>query len=144
MEIITNNANETMKFAEDFAKNVSVPNIIVLSGDLGAGKTTFSKGFAKGLNINEIITSPTFALLNEYEGETKLYHFDMYRLESAGEAIELGFDEYFKKNDGIILVEWAENVEGLFSPPLTKITINKISDNQRKITVEEILWTFYA
>ena len=144
MEIITTSANETISFAENFAKQISSPKIIVLSGDLGAGKTTFSKGFAKGLNIGEIITSPTFALLNEYEGKEKLYHFDMYRLESKEEAIELGFDEYFNKNDGIILVEWAENVEGLFAPPLTKISIKKLSEDKRKITIEEILWTFYA
>lgn len=144
MEIITNSAHETISFAENFAKTIVAPKIIVLSGDLGAGKTTFSKGFAKGLLIDETITSPTFALLNEYEGTKKLYHFDMYRLESAGEAIELGFDEYFNKNDGIILVEWAENVEGLFAPPLTKITINKLSDTERKIKIEDILWTFYA
>lgn len=144
MEIITNSALETIEFAENFAKEIIAPKIIVLSGDLGAGKTTFSKGFAKGLSINETITSPTFALLNEYEGTKKLYHFDMYRLESAGEAIELGFDEYFNKNDGIILVEWAENVEGLFAPPLTKITISKLSDDKRKIKIEEVKWTFYA
>lgn len=138
MEIITNSALETIEFAENFAKEIIAPKIIVLSGDLGAGKTTFSKGFAKGLSINETITSPTFALLNEYEGTKKLYHFDMYRLESAGEAIELGFDEYFNKNDGIILVEWAENVEGLFAPPLTKITISKLSDDKRKIKIEEV------
>ena len=142
MEIITNNFEETINFAENYAKIITPPKVIVLSGDLGAGKTTFSKGFGKGLGINEIITSPTFALLNEYEGNIKLYHFDMYRLSSKEEAIELGFDEYFKKNDGVVLVEWAENVSGLITPPTTKITIEKLSENQRKIKVEEILWTF--
>lgn len=144
MEIITNNFEETMNFAENFAKTITPPKVIVLSGDLGAGKTTFSKGFGKGLEINQIITSPTFALLNEYEGKTNLYHFDMYRLSSKDEAIELGFDEYFKKNDGIILVEWAENVKGLFNAPYAQITIEKLSENKRKIKVEEILWTFYV
>lgn len=137
--MITSSANETMDFAHELAKKIKAPKIIVLSGDLGAGKTTFTKGFAKGLEINEIITSPTFTLLNEYEGKEKMYHFDMYRLSSKEEAYELGFEDYFNKNDGIVLVEWAENVEGLFSPPYTKITLSKISDTKREIKVEEIV-----
>ena len=132
--MITSSANETMDFAYELAKKIKAPKIIVLSGDLGAGKTTFTKGFAKGLGINEIITSPTFTLLNE-----KMYHFDMYRLSSKEEAYELGFEDYFNKNDGIVLVEWAENVKGLFSPPYTKITLNKISNTKREIKVEEIV-----
>lgn len=134
----TNNPEETMKFAEKLAKTGPVPHVYVLSGDLGAGKTTFTKGFAKGLGICENITSPTFTLLNEYNGKTKLYHFDMYRLTSKDDAYELGFEDYFKKNDGIILIEWAENVSGLFSPPYTKISIEKLSNTKRKIKVEEI------
>lgn len=128
-----------MEFAKEFAKTIKAPKIIVLSGDLGAGKTTFTKGFAEGLGVPEIITSPTFTLLNEYSGKERMYHFDMYRLSSKEEAYELGFEDYFKKNDGIVLVEWAENVEGLFSPPYTKITIEKISDNEREIKIEEEL-----
>ena len=139
MEIVTNSNEETINFAQRFAKTITPPEVIVLSGDLGAGKTTFSKGFAKGLEISEIITSPTFALLNEYEGKTPLYHFDMYRLSSKEEAIELGFDEYFKHNNGVILVEWAENVEGLFGAPYIRLTIEKLTENQRKIKIEEIL-----
>lgn len=137
--MITSSANETMEFAKNFAKTIKAPKIIVLSGDLGAGKTTFTKGFAEGLGVSEIITSPTFTLLNEYTGNERMYHFDMYRLSSKEEAYELGFEDYFKKNDGIVLVEWAENVEGLFSPPYTKITIEKISDNEREIKIEEEL-----
>lgn len=136
--MITKSADETMNFATEFAKSIKSPCVIVLSGDLGAGKTTFTKGFAKGLGISEIVTSPTFTLLNEFVGKEKMYHFDMYRLSSKEEAYELGFEDYFKKNDGFVLVEWAENVEGLFSPPYKKITINKISDNEREIKIEEI------
>ena len=139
METITNNREETIAFAEDLAKKIDCPKVIVLSGDLGAGKTTFSKGFAKGLGIEETITSPTFTLLNEYTGEKNLYHFDMYRLSSKEEAYELGFENYFEKNDGIILVEWAENVKGLFTPPYLKVLIEKIDENKRKFTLEEIV-----
>ena len=137
--MITSSANETMDFAYELAKKIKAPKIIVLSGDLGAGKTTFTKGFAKGLGIKEIITSPTFTLLNEYEGREKMYHFDMYRLSSKEEAYELGFEDYLNKNDGVVLVEWAENVEGLFSPPYTKITLNKLSNTKREIKIEEIV-----
>lgn len=144
MEKITNNRDETLNFAENLAKQIVAPKIIVLSGDLGAGKTTFSKGFAKGLGISETITSPTFTLLNEYSGDKNLYHFDMYRLSSKEEAYELGFENYFENNDGIILVEWAENVKGLFTPPYLKILIEKIDENKRKFTLEEIVWIFYV
>lgn len=139
MEKITNNRDETLDFAEKLAKQIIAPKIIVLSGDLGAGKTTFSKGFAKGLGISETITSPTFTLLNEYSGDKNLYHFDMYRLSSKEEAYELGFENYFENNDGIILVEWAENVKGLFTPPYLKVLIEKIDENKRKFTLEEIV-----
>ena len=139
MEKITNNRDETLNFAEKLAKQIVAPKIIVLSGDLGAGKTTFSKGFAKGLGISETITSPTFTLLNEYSGDKNLYHFDMYRLSSKEEAYELGFENYFENNDGIILVEWAENVKGLFTPPYLKVLIEKIDENKRKFTLEEIV-----
>ena len=139
MEKITNNRDETLDFAEKFAKQIVAPKIIVLSGDLGAGKTTFSKGFAKGLGISETITSPTFTLLNEYSGDKNLYHFDMYRLSSKEEAYELGFENYFENNDGIVLVEWAENVKGLFTPPYLKVLIEKIDENKRKFTLEEIV-----
>lgn len=138
--IISKSAEDTIKFAKEYAKRLSAPKIIILSGDLGAGKTTFSKGFAQGLGITETITSPTFTLLNEYENATPLYHFDMYRLSSADEAFALGFETYFNLSrlNGIVLAEWAENVEGLFKPPFTKITIEKMSDTERKIKIEEI------
>lgn len=138
MEIITSSANQTIEFASNFAKQLTPPSIVLLSGDLGAGKTTFAKGFARGLNISEIVTSPTFTILNEYSSNPKLYHFDMYRLSSKEEAYELGFEDYFAKNDGIILVEWAENVKGLIKPPYTKIIIEKISNTERKFVVEEV------
>ena len=141
MKKITKNAEETMKFAENLAQNVVGPSVYVLSGDLGAGKTTFTKGFALGLGIDDVITSPTFTIMNEYTGKNfNLCHFDMYRLESAEDAFMLGFEEYFDSNNlkTVNLVEWAENVEGLIHKPYFKITFEKIDDNTRKISVEEI------
>ena len=137
----TSNAEETMKFAENLAQNVVGPSVYVLSGDLGAGKTTFTKGFALGLGIDDVITSPTFTIMNEYSGKSfNLCHFDMYRLESAEDAFMLGFEEYFDSNNlkTVNLVEWAENVEGLIHKPYFKITFEKIDDNTREISVEEI------
>lgn len=139
MEFVSKSFEETMNFAENFAKTLSAPKVVLLSGDLGAGKTTFVKGFARGLGVKEIITSPTFTLLNEYDCNSKLYHFDMYRLSSKEEAFELGFEDYFNKNDGIVLVEWAENVSGLITPPYILVKIDKISDNSRKINISEVL-----
>lgn len=140
MLIKTKNEKETINLGKNIIKYIKIPCVIVLSGDLGAGKTTLSKGIAKALNITELITSPTFTILNEYKtSKTNLYHFDMYRLNSLDEALELGFDEYFNKNDGVILVEWEENVKGLIKKPYYKITIKKKSNNEREINLEEIL-----
>jgi tRNA threonylcarbamoyladenosine biosynthesis protein TsaE len=135
------NSKGTMDFAKNFATDISSPKIILLSGDLGAGKTTFAKGFAKGLGIKKTITSPTFTILNEYpNSRIPLYHFDMYRIKSSEEAFSLGFESYFnhKKLPGIVLVEWAENVEELIKKPYTKIKIEKQEENNRKIIIEEI------
>lgn len=139
---ISKSAEETIKIAEAIAQNVKNCGVFVLSGDLGAGKTTFTKGFALGLGINDIITSPTFTIMNEYQGKNfALFHFDMYRLNGVDEAYALGFEEYFDNTNlkGICLVEWAENVAGLISKPYHKITFNKISDNEREIILEEIV-----
>ena len=141
MEKITKNAEETMEFAKRLAQKVVGPSIYVLSGDLGAGKTTFTKGFALGLGVDEIVTSPTFTIMNEYKGEKfQLCHFDMYRLTGAEEAYMLGFEEYFdnKNLKTVNLVEWAENVEGLIRKPYFKVSFEKIDDNKRNIIVEEI------
>lgn len=135
-------AEETMQIAQKIAKNVKNSHVFVLSGDLGAGKTTFTKGFALGLGIKEIVTSPTFTIMNTYQGtKFPLFHFDMYRLESVDEAYALGFEEYFDTSNlkGICLVEWAENVENLILKPYTKIIFNKVNDNEREIILEDIV-----
>ena len=139
MKLTSENANQTMLIAEKIAKSLTAPMVVSLVGDLGAGKTTFAKGFANGLEITEDVTSPTFTILNEYlSGKTKLYHFDMYRLSSKEEAIEAGFEEYFdlKVLKGIVLVEWAENVEGLLPMKHLEITIEKVDDDKRNLYFE--------
>ena len=134
--VITKSEEETMLVGEKFAATASKGLVIKLIGDLGAGKTHFVKGFVKGLGSNKLVTSPTFTLLNIYDdGKLPVYHFDMYRLNSLDEAIELGFDEYFDLNtlDGVALVEWPEKVEGLIKCNHIVIKIEKIDDKSRKI-----------
>lgn len=138
IKAVTKSAEETMLLAEKFGNSMSVPCVICLEGDLGAGKTTFAKGFAKGLGIDEIVTSPTFTILNEYDGKKmKLYHFDMYRLSDAQEAFALGFEEYFnpKNLKGIVLVEWAENVQSLLPKEHYKVKLLRKSDTERIIEI---------
>lgn len=113
MEI--SNLKEMERFAEAFSRVLKAPMIVLLKGDLGSGKTTFVKSVVKALGGEDEVTSPTFTLLNTYEAGFPVYHFDMYRLASAEDAMAVGFEEYFNKRtlDGVCFVEWPENVEGL-------------------------------
>lgn len=141
-QVTTNSEEETMLFGEKLADTVGRGVVFTLLGDLGAGKTHFVKGFVKGIGSNNLVTSPTFTLLNVYEGgKVPVYHFDMYRLSSKEEAEELGFNEYFdlKTLDGIVFVEWPNQVEGLINCPHIEIKIDKIDDNKRKITVSSVV-----
>ena len=143
IEVISNSAEETEQIAFKYAQTLKKPIVISLVGDLGAGKTTFTKGFAKGLNIKEMVTSPTFTIMNDYtSGTLPLYHFDMYRLTSKEEAIELGFEEYFdlRKLDGICVVEWAENVKGLLPALYIEINFEKLEEEKRKIQISVKGW----
>lgn len=126
-------------FSRAFSKLVKPPMIVLLIGDLGSGKTTLVKSLVKYLGSDADVTSPTFTLLNEYEGKFPIYHFDMYRLSSMEEAVAVGFDEYFDKSklDGVCFVEWPENVKGLISAVDYVIKIDKLDDNTRKITLTE-------
>ncbi len=136
--VITKNEEETMLVAEKLAKTVGKGVVFTLVGDLGAGKTHFVKGFVKGMGSNALVTSPTFTIMNVYEGgKVPIYHFDMYRLSSKEEAEELGFNEYFdlKHLDGVVLVEWPENVSGLITCPHIEIIIEKLDGDSRKIIV---------
>ena len=121
-----------------FAAALQKPMIVVLKGDLGAGKTTFVKMVAAALGCFEEVTSPTFALLNTYHTpKFPIYHFDMYRLEGVEAARELGFDEYFDKSrlDGVVFVEWPENVEGLIGESDFEVEISKIDERKRLFVI---------
>ena len=136
--VITKSEKETMLVGEKLAATVGKGVVFTLVGDLGAGKTHFVKGFVKGLGSDELVTSPTFTLLNVYEkGKYPVYHFDMYRLSSKEEGEELGFNEYFDLSglEGIVFVEWPQQVEGMITCPHIEIKIEKLDDNKRKITL---------
>ena len=138
IEVVSESPEMTMLVAEKYAKSISSPVVISLVGDLGAGKTTFTKGFCKGMGIDDLVTSPTFTIMNDYtSGKMPVYHFDMYRLSGKEEAEELGFAEYFdlRKLKGVCLVEWAENVKGLLPTLFVEVNFTKIDDTKRKISI---------
>lgn len=137
-EFISKGYEDTLKFASEFAKNLKKGDIITLDGDLGAGKTAFVNGLAKGLGITDVVQSPTFTIVNEYKsGKIPLYHFDVYRIMSEDEMYDIGFEDYLF-DSGICAVEWADNIRGLFDMPYYEIRILKdfnLSEDFRKIVV---------
>ncbi len=134
----TNSEEETQAYAQALGKSLESGSFISLSGDLGAGKTAFTKGIALGLGIEELIVSPTFTLLRVYEtGRLPLYHFDVYRLGSAEELSEIGFYE-FAFGNGVCVCEWADLIEEELPPERIQIVIQCIDENKRKITLEKI------
>ena len=109
--------------------------ILAYRGDLGAGKTAFTRGLARGLDCREQVTSPTYTIVNEYlGGKLPLFHFDMYRLRSSEDLFDIGWDDYLERG-GVCAVEWSENVADAMEDPIT-VTIEKIGDNSRRITIE--------
>lgn len=130
----------TEVLGEKMGREAKAGEIYCLSGDLGVGKTVFTKGFAKGLGISEYVTSPTFAIVNEYAGRLPLYHFDVYRISCEEEMEDTGYEDYFY-GEGVCLVEWAELVKGLIPEDAVWITIEKDytkdNDDYRLITVRQ-------
>lgn len=129
---------QTQKIAFDIAVNAQSSDIFCLNGELGTGKTIFSKGFAKGLGISDEITSPTFAIVNVYvDGRLIFYHFDVYRIENEYDMDDTGYEDYFY-GDGVCLVEWAEKIESII-PTAKWITITKDlskGEEYRKIVID--------
>lgn len=128
----TNRAEETLQFSKELAQKLQPGDVITLEGDLGAGKTTFTKGLAVGLDINKNVSSPTFTIIKEYNGRLPLYHMDVYRLEDSDE--DLGFDEYFE-GQGVTVVEWAHLIEDQLPEELLQINITHGEENSRNLTI---------
>lgn len=138
MEYISNSYEDTQIIAEDFSKGLKSGDVICMYGDLGAGKTAFVQGLAKGLGIQEPITSPTFTIVNEYSGRLMLYHFDVYRIADSDEMFEIGYDEYID-GDGVCVIEWPQLISDILPKQRYEITISKDyneSDDCRKIKIE--------
>ena len=136
---VINNIKQTKKLAQAFAKLLVGGEVILLNGDLGAGKTTFTKFVLQALGVKDNITSPTFTLMHEYKTKKfNIYHFDMYRLPDANEATALGFEEYLYSEDksNIVFVEWAENIKDILKGNFIKIDIKLLDDNKRKFEIE--------
>lgn len=136
-EFATTSPEETIAKGKEFVSSLKAGDIICLKGDLGAGKTHFVKGMAEGLGIDsDDVSSPTFTLINEYNGERLLYHFDCYRMESPREALEIGAEEYFY-DDGITVIEWPERIESLIPPEAIWISIEAPDKNTRKFVIRK-------
>ena len=135
MVYYTNSDKETEAIGEAFGRSVKDGTVVAMYGDLGAGKTAFVRGMARGMGISERVSSPTFTIVNEYLGDRTLIHFDMYRLGSADELFDIGWEDYLARG-AVCAVEWSENVEESFYGDEIRLTIEITSDSSRKITIE--------
>ena len=136
MQITTHSADETQALGQKLASRLAPGDVIAYFGDLGAGKTAFTRGLAQGLGITDPVTSPTYPIVNEYlSGRIPLFHFDMYRLSSSDELFDIGWEDYLSRG-GVCAVEWSENVEDALQDAI-RVTIEKDADepDTRHITI---------
>ena len=136
MQITTHGADETQRLGENMARLLVPGDVIAYFGDLGAGKTAFTRGLAAGLGVTELVTSPTYTIVNEYlSGQLPLFHFDMYRLSSSDELFDIGWEDYLARG-GVCAVEWSENVEDALHDAI-RVTLKKDAQepDTRHITI---------
>ena len=142
-EFISDSPEQTRQIAADFAKTLKAGDVVLYEGDLGAGKTAFTKGIGEALSVEEAVTSPTFAIVNEYEGRLPLFHFDLYRLENYDDLYSIGFFDYLTRG-GIIAAEWSENIPDLAADlddgkrAVYTVRIEKTGDTSRRIVVSGV------
>lgn len=135
--IISKSTEDTEKIGELVAKKLSGNEVIALFGGLGMGKTAFTRGLCRGLGVNDGVSSPTFALVNEYHGKYNIYHFDMYRVTSWEDLYSTGFFDYL--DNGVLIIEWSENIEGALPENAIRINISKgDSDDERTFEIEGV------
>jgi len=137
MKYTSNSVDETISIAEEFAKQLKIGDTILYTGEMGAGKTHFTKGIAKHFGIERGVSSPTFALVNEYIGnDTNVFHFDLFRINSYDDLYAIGFFDYFDR-DGILAVEWSENISNLadYLENVWLVDIEKTGEESREITI---------
>lgn len=139
MEFVTHSREETEALGGKLADALDRGRVVAFTGDLGAGKTAFVSGMARALGVEERVTSPTFTIVNEYEGgRLPLFHFDMYRLDSADELFHIGWEDYLARG-GVCAVEWSENVAGAIEDGAVRVSmVRGDGDNDRIITIEGV------
>ena len=135
MEIITHSERETEEAGAAFAAGIPDGTVVAMYGELGAGKTAFVRGIAQGMGLDCRVNSPTFTIVNEYLGARTLLHFNMYRLGSADELWDIGWDDYLSRG-AVCAVEWSENVADAFTGDEITVRFEKLSDTDRRITIE--------
>ena len=135
MEFITTSPKETEAVAEALGKVLKPGTVLAYTGDLGAGKTAFTRGLARGLGATDMVTSPTYTIVNEYlSGRLPLFHFDMYRLSSSDDLWDIGWEDYLERG-GVCAVEWSENVEDAMENAIF-VRMEKLGEDTRRITIE--------
>lgn len=133
---VSNSINDTIKLGERLAKRLNGGTVVAFFGGLGMGKTAFTRGMARALGVDDEVSSPTFAIVNDYGGNPPLYHFDMYRVESWDDLYSSGFFDFYDAG-GILAVEWSENIENALPENTVKVIIKRgENDNQRIITID--------
>lgn len=136
-KIISKSTEDTEKIGELIAEKLCGNEVIALFGGLGMGKTAFTRGLCRGLGVNDGVSSPTFALVNEYHGKYNIYHFDMYRVTSWEDLYSTGFFDYI--DNGVLVIEWSENIEGALPENAIRINISKgDSDDERTFEIEGV------
>ena len=138
MIVKTNSEAETEALGERLAKCLRAGAVVALYGDLGAGKTAFVRGMARGLDIRESVSSPTFTIVIEYPGDPALFHFDMYRLKNAEELYGIGWEDYLDRN-GICVTEWSERIEEALPEDAGRVTMSRLGDSELSFRVEGML-----
>jgi len=135
-KIITLSPEETRKLGEKISQGIYPGQVVALFGPLGSGKTCLTQGICSGLGVKDFVVSPSFVLINEYQGKYKVYHIDLFRLEKLSEIINLGYEEYFY-GDGICIVEWAEKASALLPEKRMDIHLKILSESEREIRIEK-------
>jgi tRNA threonylcarbamoyladenosine biosynthesis protein TsaE len=134
--IITKSAAETQRFGRELARQLKPGDLVCLVGDLGAGKTCLVQGIARGLQVKDYVNSPTFKIINEYQGKMPVYHFDLYRLAGLIDLYDLGYEEYFY-GQGVSLVEWAEKIIPYLPKQYLQIEMRRVNEQTRKIILTD-------
>ena len=135
--LLSRSEEQTFDFARELAESLSMPAHVLLFGELGAGKTTFTKGLAAGFGLEDIddVTSPTFTLVNQYQGRVPIYHVDLYRIES-GDFEGIGLEEIFDYPDAVVVIEWAERLRELTPGDAVLVSLSYVSPSEREIAVQ--------